>query len=257
MGVIQKRTNARNELKNLINSDKDIIAVHYSHASFQNITDEISPMITSIIVRSLTGNIYEYFGIHIEADLINLTRQDIKDYYPELELSMLEKFNDFMKRHNNCYWLHWDMININFGFQAIRHRYAKLAGEKKVKDFIEIPSHQKINLNTILSEMYGSKYASSSDKLLAMINNNDMDKTRYITLSAEESEFNNLNFKVISDSVDSKVNAIVSLFNALINKKIKIPNKNSYSIFLDVITHPLFHLIGWIATILGVVITVS
>jgi hypothetical protein len=255
--IIQRRKIARKELKEVVKNQNNTLAICYSHASYQNENDEISPMITAIVIRSLNGNIYEHFGVHIEADLINCTKQDIKDYYPELELSMLEKFNDFMKRHTHCYWVHWDMININYGFQAIKHRYIKLAGDKQGRNFYEISNNMRVNLNTVLVNMYGENYASNTDPLLELLKFNSYEKSKYLSLHEEENEFFNLNFSAVANSIDLKANSLCRCIRSLINKKLRIPSKNNYSIFLDVITHPLFHLIGWIATILGTVIACS
>lgn len=250
--VYKRRRHALSLLKERIKDSNSTLIIHYSYASFQNENDEISPMITAIVVKSLDGNIYEHFGIHIEADLINCTKQEIKDYYPELELSMLEKYKDFLKMHQDTFWIHWDMVNINYGFQAIKHRYIRLAGELKGRDFYEVPSHKKVNLDSIIQQMYGDNYAPNPDKLhdLLLINN-VKNQNKYLSLSQEENEFAKLNFKSVYDSVDFKTNLLLKFTKVLERKKLKIPNKNRYSNFLDIISHPLFHFIGWIATLLG------
>ena len=252
--VIKRRRQARNDVKEIIRAQYDTLAICYSHASCFSENDEISPMITCIVVKSLKSNVYEHFGIQIEADLINCSKSDSKDYYPELELSMLEKFNSFMKRHSNCYWIHWNMVNVNYGFQAIKHRYVKLAGEKKGVDFYEIPNNKKIDLNKILENMYGEKYATHADRFLELLEFNYHTKDGYLNISQEEEEFNKFNYKPVAESIDLKVNYIDRFANRLITKKLNIPNKNTYAIFIDIITHPLFSLIGWIGTIIGLIL---
>ena len=143
------------------------------------------------------------------------------------------------------------MVNVNYGFQAIKHRYVKLAGEKKGVDFYEIPNNKKIDLNKILENMYGEKYATHADRFLELLEFNYHTKDGYLNISQEEEEFNKFNYKPVAESIDLKVNYIDRFANRLITKKLNIPNKNTYAIFIDIITHPLFSLIGWIGTIIG------
>lgn len=252
--VIQRRRRARNDVKEIISAQRDTLAISYSHAACFGENDEISPMITCIVVKSLKGNVYEHFGIHIEADLINIQKSASKDFYPELELSMLEKFNSFMKRHSNCFWIHWNMVNVNYGFQAIKHRYIKLAGEKKGVDFYEIPNNKKIDLNNVLENIYGEDYATRSDRFLELLELNYRTKAGYLNISQEEDEFNKFNYKPVAESIDLKANYICKFANRLVSKNLNIPNKNSYALFIEVITHPLFSLVGWIGTLLGLIL---
>ena len=43
----------------------------------------------------------------------------------------------------------------------------------------------------------------------------------------------------------------------LIQKELVVSNKNYYAIFIDIVSHPIFNLIGWLATIVALIITVA
>ena len=55
------------------------------------------------------------------------------------------------------------------------------------------------------------------------------------------------------DSVKTKVEAISFLFEKIATNKIKVPHKNSYTKFVEIVTHPIMAFIGWLATILGAI----
>jgi len=255
MGVIKNRNLARRKFKSLVSRRSEVLSIHYSQKDLDGI-EQISPMITSIAVRSLDNSINEIFAIHLEADLLDDTTYDIADLYPELELSMLKKFNEFARKHQQYSWVHWDMSTQDFGFQAIRHRYIKLAGEKSGRDYKDIPMNKKIDLHLILRDMYGDKFVVGDDTLfeLITINNNNITDNNYLTRSQESHEFDNRNYHSITSSLRSKTNSICYFVTKLIDRKLKVANKNSYAIFLDFISHPLFNLVAWVIGILGFVI---
>ncbi len=106
--------------------------------------------------------------------------------------------------------------------------------------------------------MYGEDFIEGTDKLESLItyNNNGIKEPQFLQLSTESSEFENKNFKGVIDSVDCKVEFLKKAIKKLSKKKLKIQNKNRYSIFIDLITHPLFQFIGWLATLVGLIFTI-
>lgn len=253
MGMFNSSKKAKSDIKSVVKSNDEILIVHYSYANVPNLSGDIFPIITTIVVRSLDDKIYECYGLHIEADLIGISKSEMKDIYSDLELSMLEKFMAFVRLHNSSYWLNWDMKNITFGFQAIKHRYSKLTGGNNI-GFIDIPAYRKKDLDVLLSELYGDNYSVEPDKLLDILKCNNFDTHSYMTSNTESIEFNNLNFNSVLDSVKTKVEAISFLFEKIASNKIKVPHKNTYSKFVDIVTHPVMAFIGWLATIIGVIL---
>ena len=210
-------------------------------------------MITTIVVRSLNNRINECFGLHLEADLIGVSKSEIKDFYSDLELSMLEKFMAFVRSHNKSYWINWNMKDVSFGFQAIKHRYWKLTGRTN-SGYSDIPTFRRINLDVLISDMFGENYSEESDKLLDLMTKNGYDTHSYLSSNEESIDFCNGNYNSVLDSVRTKVAAVAFLFEKLESNKIKIPHKNTYAKFIEIVTHPIMAFIGWIATITGLII---
>ncbi|MCX2839110.1 hypothetical protein OQ279_13215 [Salinimicrobium sp. MT39] len=254
MGAYKERRTAIRNVKKLIQNPANVFCIHYSQSqTYDDDYGSISPIITSIVIKSLDEKIDKQFAIHFEADKAGIPKDQIQDSYRELELRILKSFNDFVKRHKNCTWVHWDMKNIHFGFEAIKHRFEKIFED--LENYQEIPTNNTHSLLIILERMYGENFVEGPDKLESLIvfNNNGLQEGLYLQRSTESSEFANKNFKGVIDSVDCKVEFLKKAIKKLITKELKIQNKNLYSLFIDFITHPIFHFIGWIATISGLV----
>jgi len=258
MGVVKDRKIAVANLKKLTEDPSKVLFVHYSQSNTFDDDDygNISPIITSIVVKSLDGQIDQQFAIHFEADKADIPIDEIQYSYRDLELRILKSFNDFARRYSGCNWIHWDMKNIHFGFEAIKHRYEKIFGD--LKDYNEIPINNKKNLRDIIEGMYGENFVDGPDTLKSLLkcNSRNIDNNVYISSSIESTEFERKNFDNVIKSVDLKVDFIKKATNKLIQRKLIVSNKNNYAVFVDTVNHPIFTFIGWIATIAGLVIAV-
>ncbi|MDD2530720.1 MAG: hypothetical protein PHN41_05770 [Bacteroidales bacterium] len=257
MGAFKERKLAVANLKNMTIDPNKVLFVHYSQSRTFEEDDygNISPIITAIVIKSLDNQIDQQFAIHLEADKADIPIDEIQDSYRDLELRMIKSFNNFVQRHNDCIWFHWDMKNIHFGFEAIKHRYEKIFGN--LKDYNEIPIRNKINLRNIIEGMYGENFADGSDLLYSLLkcNSGNIENNVYLNSSDESTEFGYKHFENIIKSVDFKVDFIKLSTKKLINKKLKVSNKNNYAIFLDIVTHPIFTFIGWFVGLICTIIT--
>lgn len=93
------------------------------------------------------------FSIHKVAEVTGISFQSIENNYDSLEKTMLDEFHQFVNAHKRYKWVHLNMRNVNFGFEAISHRYMALGGNS-----IEIDDNTKIDVGRLLSDMYGPNY---------------------------------------------------------------------------------------------------
>lgn len=258
MGVVKDRKIAVANLKKLTEDPSKVLFVHYSESSTYDDDDygNISPIITSIVIKSLDGQTDKQFAIHLEADKADIPKDQIQDSYRELELRILKLYNDFVRRHLDCFWIHWDMKNIHFGFEAIKHRYEKIF--ENLDDYCEIPNNKKKNLRTIIEGMYGDNFVSGSDTLKALMlcNSSNVEDSTYLSKDNESTQFESKNFFAVIRSVDLKVDFIKNVTKKLSYKKLIVSNKNNYAIFVDMVDHPIFTFIGWIVGIIGLVLAI-
>jgi hypothetical protein len=255
MGRYKNRKIARKKLRKITSDPSNVFAIHYSQV--QNYKDEdnnLSPLVSAIVVKSLDDSTYKHFSIHLEADRADIPKEEIENNIRELEYWTLKAFNDFVKRNNTKTWIHWDMKNIHFGFEAIKHRFLKLVEESNVR-FEEIPLNKKINLNTVIEDMYGESYIEGDDKLASMLkkNNSDFLPQNYLSTENEASEFENHNYNIVLGSLDCKVDFLCKAVKNLKEKNLKVGNKDNYSIFIEFISHPIFAFLGWL---LGIILAI-
>lgn len=87
---------------------------------------------------------------------------------------MLDDFYGDVRQHQNSKWIHWNMRDSNFGFEAIEHRYRVLGGSPVV-----IPEAQRYDLPRILGNIYGEKYIGDP-KLKCLVTRNKLTDLDFI-----------------------------------------------------------------------------
>jgi len=110
---------ALNTLGRLTSNSDSLLIVHYSCESFYDIPEGRTPRITSIAVRYFKAGQTKSFSIHKIAEIEGIKPNDIETCYDDLEKKMLAELFDFVDKHQQCNWLHWNMRDINYGFEAI------------------------------------------------------------------------------------------------------------------------------------------
>lgn len=115
---------------------------------------------------------------------------------------MLDEYFEFVKLHKEYYWVHWNMRDINYGFEAIEYRYSVLGGEP-----ISINNSNKFDLARKLIDMYGQINQPSSVKL---IEENHITKQNYLT-GKEEAECFEKEFVKLHQSTLRKVDVLHSI----------------------------------------------
>jgi hypothetical protein len=132
-----------------------VSAIHYSCESFYDLPDGRSPRITSIAISNLDNAQTESFSIHQMAELRGtaMTKEAIEPLYNELEREMLDDFYTYVKGQLTQTFLHWNMRDKNFGFQAIEHRYCVLGGSPLI-----VPDDRKVDLSRLFIDLYGVGY---------------------------------------------------------------------------------------------------
>ena len=62
MGTINNSKKVKSDIRNVIKSNDELLIVHYSYANIPEQIEDLSSMITTIVVRSLDNKINECFG---------------------------------------------------------------------------------------------------------------------------------------------------------------------------------------------------
>ncbi|MCQ2593336.1 MAG: hypothetical protein MJ188_11205, partial [Treponema sp.] len=140
------------ELEN--NKDK-ILFIHYSCKSFDDENECLSPRVTSIAVFYYDERAMKSFAFNTSAEVLHISKAGIENYYDVIEKKILEDFFSFVWVHYDYYWVHWYMTSMNYGFDALEHRYEVLTGSKAP----HISEDKRFNLSKLIAFEYGKDYA--------------------------------------------------------------------------------------------------
>jgi hypothetical protein len=155
------------------------------------------------------------FSLHLTAERLGSLDQ-ITEKLDLCERTMLEEFYEFVKAHQKAYkWLHWNMRDSNYGFEAIAHRYQVLGGSPH-----EIYEDQKLDLSPTLIEIYGKNY-SGHPRIEWLVNENQIHKTAFLTGEEEANAFVAGNFVAMHQSTLVKVQAFSEIARLAADQKLK------------------------------------
>lgn len=165
--VSKRRKEALVELKKLCGSPANLLIVHYSCESFYDNKAGKTPRITSIAVRFFNNATTKSFSIHKVAEISKKTTIVDETEYDLFERNMLDEFFEFLKVYHHFNWIHWNMRDVNYGFDAIENRYRVLGGSP-----VGIPLSNRFDLARMLKDIYGAKYIEQPHMEKLVIKNN-------------------------------------------------------------------------------------
>lgn len=210
-----RQKEAKEKLKKIFKNENNSLIIHYSCESFYDIENGRTPRITSIAIKYLNTETDVSFSIHKIAETNNIKLNEINEKYDELEKEMLEEFYKFVASHANYDWIHWNMKNINYGFEAIAHRYKILGGTPNI-----IQNDKTINLAKILYSVYGCNYIQNP-KLYNLIKNNNLTNKDLLNGEEEGKAFIDKDYVKLHRSTLKKVDAIYNLLDLAYLDKLK------------------------------------
>lgn len=223
MSTTSRRIKTYKKAKDLINgfydNDSHCLLIHYSCESFYDIKDGRTPRITSIAVRYLNTAQTKSFSIHKIAELRKISIEKICENYDTLEKEMLNDFFSFVEEHKDYRWIHWNMRDINYGFEALKYR-ATILGAKS----FDIKDDNKYDLARLLIDRYGDKY-SEHPRLQSIIEMNNINPKNWLNGSDEAKAFDEKEYVKLHQSTLSKVDTFETLLRFSAEGKLKTKAK--------------------------------
>ena len=202
--LYQKWKRSREQLEEVFRSPENTLVVHYSCESFYNRTDPHSPRITSIAVRNLESGQTRSFSIHLIAERRGLLKE-IERHYDELECEMLADFFKYMEVKQDAKWLHWNMRDANYGFEALENRLNALGREP-----FHLDERNRFDLSRILIGVYGVAYIGHPrlEKLLEL---NHITPLDFLNGEQEAAAFVDKQFVKLHQSTLRKVDVLANI----------------------------------------------
>ena len=209
---------ARVKLEALFQEPSTVAAIHYSCESFHDRAEGRSPRITSIAIANLATQQAESFSIHKLAERQSTPYASIESEYDDLELQMLEDFFAYLKYNHQLKYLHWNMRDDNYGFQAIEHRFRVLS--KDTDPNHRVPESQKFDLAILLKDIYGPMYAQYP-RMQRLLENNSAVPLGFLPGPDEAIAFEKKEYHRLHQSSLAKVHAITTVAQLAYNRQLK------------------------------------
>lgn len=199
--TLKEMAKAKEELETLFAAPEQVNVIHYSCESFLG-DNAHSPRIAAIVIMNLKTKQSVSFSLFQEAERAKIIPEHIKQYIEKLEIAMLTAFYDYIAQHPQSLWLHWNMRDSKYGFEALQDRFTALGGTPVVID-----SRQKYDLPQILGCLSGRKPGERL-RLMTYIEANNLSRDDMMTGEEEAKAFDRREFRRLKDSAINKVRAI-------------------------------------------------
>jgi hypothetical protein len=212
-------------LKDILRDKNKSVVIHYSCESFET-SHGRTPRVTSICIRYLGTAQTKSFSIHLQAqfeqmDFNNLSFAD----YDELEKKMLDEFYEFAKQHKDFKWIHWNMRDSNYGFEAIANRYRILGGQA-----FDIDEDRKYDFPRVLGKIYTHGYEKNkpNGRLLNLAERNNITIIDALKGIDESIAFDNNEYLKLHKSTLRKVDIIDSIIERVDKNELKVNIKTKH-----------------------------
>ena len=222
---VKDRKRSRALIEDLYLDANRVYVIHYSCESFyENDTGE-SKRVTSIATRNLKTGQTKSWSIHKEAEL-SKQLSSMQAELNKFEKSMLKGFFQWLDKHKDCRFLHWNMRDENFGLFALEHRFRVLGGKP-----VELPDDKKVDLARELVALYGRNYAPHADsrgrkgRIMALAELNNASDQDALPGADEAAAFVNAEYIKMHQSTLRKLDMFANFFERTHEKSLKTKSK--------------------------------
>ena len=139
----------------------------------------------------------------------------IDQHYDRLERIMLDEFYEYVRSHATYKWLHWNMRDINYGFQALAHRYRVLEGNP-----VEIPEANLVDLARLIAAIYSVGYIGHP-RLQRLVGKNNITTKDFLSGADEAQAFTEKEYVKLHLSTLRKVDILASIAERADNGSLK------------------------------------
>jgi hypothetical protein len=199
------------------------LIVHYACQSLYDDKEGLSPSISNIVVKSFNNDQTVSFAAHLVAERLHIPKDGIVERFDDIEKALLEEFYEFVQGHTGDLWLHWNMVNIHYGFETISHRYHVLTG----RNAPSIDVDNRINIADVLEGIYGRDYVGVPNMQKLMEINGG--QRRDFVLGKDEVElFKQGEYARLHASTASKVRFFSQVLDLTLDRKLRTDKARLY-----------------------------
>ncbi|MCY4575416.1 MAG: hypothetical protein OXC55_02225 [Chloroflexi bacterium] len=134
--------------------------------------------------------------------------EEIRVNYDSLEREMLKQFFEYLAGFKDMKYLHWNMRDTSYGFQAIEHRFRVLCSKDITLHVVD--DRQKVDLSRLLQDIYGSGYIGHP-RMQRLVEKNGIALRDFLPGSEEAQAFDNQDFAALHLSTLRKTDIIANI----------------------------------------------
>lgn len=221
MAIAFKR--AREALEKIKRHHSRCLIIHYACQSLYDDRDGLSPSISNIVVKNFDNDQTVSFAAHLVAERLHIPKGEIIKRFDDIERGLLEEFFAFVQTHSGDLWIHWNMVNIHYGFETLAHRYYVLTN----RNAPSIDVDNRINLAGVLQGIYGDDYVGTPHMQKLMEVNGG--QRRDFVLGVDEVElFKQGEYARLHASTTSKVRFFSDVIELAIDRKLRTQKARFY-----------------------------
>lgn len=210
---------AKNEIKKIFNNLDKYRIIHYSCQSFNRVENGKSAVITSIGIHSCISDTTVSFDIQSVAERLKIDYDNIYNNLECVETLLLKDYFEYIKEDKNIIYLHWNMRDSQYGFQALSNRYCVLTGLKP--EYEILPIHQ-LNIARLLEDYYGINYVADP-KIKSLVEKNKSIEPKDILYGKEEADaFDDKKYNALHRSTLSKVRLFFNILKLVEDGKLNV-----------------------------------
>ncbi|MCW6078097.1 hypothetical protein [Clostridium sporogenes] len=243
MGRLKKE--ASDKFKIIENNKKRVFIIHYSCESFIK-HSHTTPRISSIAIRNYESNQTYSFSINKVAEVEKKSMEQLEKEYDELEKKMLSEYFTFLNEHMDGYYVHWNMRDINYGFEALKHRFKVLGGSP-----VTIDEERLLDLNKLLIDYYGVNYIGHP-RLQKVMEINRISSMNFLTGKEEAECFDRCEYIKLHLSTLKKVDILYDILNRQLEGTLKTNTGKFKQVINEVFDSPIYKILS----VVGVIWTV-
>lgn len=154
-------------------------------------------------------------------------------------------------KDNDSIWIHWNMTNINFGFETLEHRFRVLTGETP----FHINEKYRYNISKLIRKRYGSNYAKDP-KMLSLMELNGGRQRNFLKGDEEVSAYKAKEFVKMHNSTMCKVYFFKSVFNKLAANRLRTETNQWRYKINELYQNPLVQILGMVG-VFGTIISLG
>ena len=216
----KQQKDSRKALAELFSKADNVTVIHYSCESFYDLEEGHTPRITSIALRNLDSAQTISFSIHQTAEVNGIGLAGIEEHYDNLEKDMLNLFFSHLSGFRGMKYLHWNMRDTSYGFQAIEHRFRALRWKDEDTEPYVVNDNNKVDLGRLIPDIYGSDYIEHP-RMKGLVEKNGIVDLDFLPGEEEALAFENRDFAALHRSTLRKVDVIANIAALAHNRNLK------------------------------------